>query len=34
LYNPIVVIYVCGLLINPEYNTSPVEPEINEGFSE
>jgi len=26
--------YVCGLLINEGYNTSPVEPEINDGFSE
>ena len=34
LYKPIVVIYVCGLFINEEYNTSPVEPDIKDGFSE
>jgi len=34
LYKPIVVMYTWGLLINWGYNTSPVEPEINDGFSE
>jgi len=34
LYKPTVVIYVVGALINEGYNTSPVEPEINDGFSE
>ena len=34
LYNPTVVINVTGLLINVGYKTSPVEPEMNDGFSE
>ena len=34
LYKPTVVIYVVGELINNGNNTSPVEPEINDGFSE
>ena len=34
LYIPIVVIYTCGLLMNELYNTSPVEPVTNDGFSE
>ena len=34
LYKPTVVIYVVGLLIKLLNNTSPVEPEINDGFSE
>jgi hypothetical protein len=34
LYNPTVVIYVWGLFIKLLYITSPVDPEINDGFSE
>jgi hypothetical protein len=34
LYKPIVVIYTWGLSTKLENNTSPVEPEINDGFSE
>ena len=34
LYKPIVVTYVCGLFIKLLYITSPVDPEINDGFSE
>jgi hypothetical protein len=34
LYKPTVVMYVLGSSINESNNTSPVEPEINAGFSE
>ena len=34
LYKPTVVAYVCGLLIKDWNITSPLEPDINDGFSE
>ena len=34
LYKPTVVMYVCGLFINDGNITAPVDPDMNDGFSE